>query len=64
MSLREALKSEFGSQVEPVTLQPSSGGVFDVQIGDKVVYSKFETGRFPNESDIAAIKKQVKQQLG
>ena len=64
MSLREALKSEFGSQVEPVTLQPSSGGVFDVQIGDKVVYSKFETGRFPNAEDVAAIKKQVKQQLG
>ena len=64
MSLRNTLKSEFGSQVEPVTLQPSSGGVFDVRVGDRVVYSKFETGRFPNAADVEAIKGQVRQQLG
>jgi selT/selW/selH-like putative selenoprotein len=63
VSLRNALKKEFGSQVEPVTLQPSSGGVFDVQVGGQVVYSKFKTGRFPNREDVAAIKEQVKKQL-
>jgi selT/selW/selH-like putative selenoprotein len=60
VSLRNALKKEFGSQVEPVTLERSSGGVFDVLVGGKAVYSKFKTGRFPNDEDVAAIKEQVR----
>lgn len=30
----------------------SSGGVFDVVYDGKLVYSKFETGRFPNPGEV------------
>lgn len=32
-----------------VALVPSSGGAFEVSVGDEKVYSKLETGRFPDE---------------
>jgi predicted Rdx family selenoprotein len=31
-----------------------SGGIFDVFAGDVRVYSKHETGRFPDQSEIIA----------
>ena len=32
------------------TLIPGAGGIFDVKVDDVLVYSKFETGRFPDEA--------------
>jgi selenoprotein W-related protein len=31
-----------------------SGGVFDVKVDDKLIYSKFQTGRFPEHDEILA----------
>jgi selenoprotein W-related protein len=36
-----------------VTLVPSSGGVFEVTFGDQLIYSKKETGQFPEPEKIA-----------
>jgi len=33
-------------------LVPGSGGIFDVIVDDKLVFSKFETGRFPDSGEI------------
>jgi selenoprotein W-related protein len=62
VSLREKLVAEFRSEIEPVTLEPSSGGIFEVHVGDKVAFSNRETGRFPNDADVAAIKQQIRKQ--
>ncbi len=34
-----------------LTLIPSSGGIFEVQVGDDLVFSKDETGRFPEPDE-------------
>ena len=33
-------------------LEPGGGGVFDVSIDGEQIYSKHETGEFPNEASI------------
>lgn len=35
---------QFEHQIESFTLIPSRGGVFEVVVGDELVYSKKETG--------------------
>ena len=35
-----------------VTLIPGSGGIFEIDLGDQRLFSKAETGRFPEENEI------------
>lgn len=35
-----------------VQLVPSSGGVFEVSLGDELIFSKKKLGRFPENSEI------------
>jgi len=37
--------------VEPVLIA-GAGGVFDVEVDGKLVYSKDQTGRFPNPDEV------------
>ena len=46
------LKQAFGAQVK---LVEGSGGVFDVTVDGKRVYSKHETGRFPDEGEVVEL---------
>lgn len=47
------LKQEIGS----VRLIPSTGGVFEVSLNGKQVYSKLATGKFPEpKAVLAAVK--------
>lgn len=39
----------------PVELRPGKSGQFDVVSGAKLVYSRYETGRFPWEADLAKL---------
>lgn len=47
--------SAFPLQVGRVVLVPSSGGVFEVTAGDKVIYSKRATGRFPKAGEVVKL---------
>jgi predicted Rdx family selenoprotein len=40
----------------PVDVQPGKTGQFDVVIDEKLVYSRYETGRFPWDADLEKIK--------
>ncbi len=31
---------------------PGSGGIFDVKLDGHIVYSKYETGRFPEHQEV------------
>jgi selT/selW/selH-like putative selenoprotein len=47
--LAEAIKSELGVDAE---LIEGSGGVFDVHVNGTQVWSKFQTGRFPEHKEV------------
>jgi selT/selW/selH-like putative selenoprotein len=40
----------------PVDVQPGTAGQFDVFVGDQLVYSRYQTGRFPWEADLEKIR--------
>jgi selenoprotein W-related protein len=42
-----------------VQLIPGHGGVFEVALNNKLIYTKSNTGRFPDDGEIAAIIKEV-----
>ncbi len=43
------LEGEFG--IVPELIQ-SSGGVFEIEVGRELIFSKLESGRFPYEGEI------------
>ena len=49
-SLAETLMNEFSWDISGISLIPADGGAFEVSVGDKLMYSKLETGEFPEES--------------
>ncbi|MBT3253719.1 MAG: hypothetical protein HN995_12465 [Candidatus Marinimicrobia bacterium] len=42
---------KFGSEVDNLTILPSSGGAYNVWKDDKLIFSKKELGRFPLSDD-------------
>ncbi len=38
--------------LESLTLVPSTGGIFEVTLGDNLIFSKRQEDRFPEEEDI------------
>ena len=51
------LKEAFGAHVK---LVESAGGVFDVTVGGRLVYSKADTGRFPDEGEVAGLVRKLR----
>jgi len=51
------LKQAFGAQVK---LIEGAGGVFDVTVDGKLVYSKDKTGRFPDEGEVVELARKLK----
>jgi selenoprotein W-related protein len=49
-----AAEIEKGLGVKP-TLTSGSGGIFDVRVDGKVVYSKHTTGRFPEPGEVVRL---------
>ena len=48
-SLEQYLKGKYGTQVELIS---SGGGVFEVRLDEKLIFSKKSLGRFPEHSEI------------
>lgn len=51
----------FKRQVARLVLIPSKGGCFELTVGGKLLYSKLQTGTFPDE---AALLDEVAKALG
>ncbi len=47
--MADKLLGKYKNALSEVALVPSSGGAFEVVVGDQKLYSKAETGRFPDE---------------
>ena len=52
MSARDDLIMDFGADVE---LVKSSGGVFEVTVDDRLVFSKKALGRFPEQGELKGL---------
>jgi len=48
----EEILDKYRNQVAEATLIPSSGGVFEVQVNGRTIFSKKETGRFPTPGEL------------
>lgn len=46
------LLSNFKQRLGSLELEPSGGGCFELTVGDKLVYSKLQTGIFPDEDTV------------
>jgi len=46
------LLSKYGTAIEEFVLIPSGGGVFEVTKNGKLIFSKKQTGRFPELGEI------------
>lgn len=56
--MADELKSELGVDA---TLIPGHGGVFEVTIDGKAIFSKKSAGRFPNDGEIAGMLRAKKR---
>lgn len=54
MSLTERILREFKQKIETLELAPYGDGRFEVILGKKKVYSKLETGEFPDDDEVLA----------
>lgn len=52
VSLAAKLLVQYKRQISGLELEPSIGGCFEVTVGDELIYSKLETGIFPEEDEI------------
>jgi len=51
----ELLNSDLVGRIGELTLIPSSGGVFEVAVNGKLVFSKKELRRFPEEGEVGRL---------
>jgi len=52
--LAAKILSQFKQRIEGLELQPSSGGCFELTVDGVQVYSKLQTGEFPDEKALVA----------
>ncbi|WFA10464.1 Rdx family protein [Tissierella sp. Yu-01] len=51
VALAKNLLDEHKNDIEELTIVPSSGGVFEIQVNDNILFSKKELGRFPEDGE-------------
>ena len=52
--MTEKILSRYKQKISGMQLEPSSGGCFELTVGNDLVYSKLKTGEFPDEDAIVA----------
>lgn len=58
--MAQELLSTFETELDGVSLHPGTGGVFEVRVGDHLVWSRKDAGRFP---DITELKQLVRDRV-
>ena len=48
----DRLLDQFAAQISEATLQPSSGGRFEVSVDGDLVFSKLKMDRFPEDEEL------------
>jgi selenoprotein W-related protein len=52
--LTDRILGTYKQQVQSLTLIPSRGGCFELTVDGQLVYSKLQTGEFPEERKLVA----------
>ena len=52
VSLAAKLLVQYKRQINVLELEPSVGGCFELTVGDELIYSKLETGVFPEDEEM------------
>jgi selenoprotein W-related protein len=55
--LAASLKQEFGVEAELIR---GTNGVFDIVVDDRLIFSKHQSGRFPNDGEVEAHIRQLR----
>jgi selenoprotein W-related protein len=55
VSLANDLLKQFEPEIENLTLVPSDGGRFEIQLNDTLVYSKLQTGRHAEPGEVLSL---------
>jgi selenoprotein W-related protein len=50
--LTAKLLTDLKQKIKKFTLVPAGGGCFEVTVNGELIYSKLETGKFPDEQSI------------
>jgi len=57
VALIDNLLGEHKNEISELKIIPSSDGVFEITIGDELIFSKKELGRFPEENEVEEMVK-------
>ncbi len=57
--MAQELLSTFDTEIDELTLQPGSGGIFEVIANDKLVWSRKDAGRFPEITELKQVVRDV-----
>jgi selenoprotein W-related protein len=57
--MADNILEEFETKIDGLTLIPSGGGVFEVMVGDNLVYSKKQTGRHTDYDEVGPLVREV-----
>ena len=49
----------FENELDEVSLSPASGGVFDIRLNDKLIWSRKDKGRFPDIKELKNIVRDI-----
>lgn len=55
VALGESVLDEHKLKISELKIIPSTGGVFEISLGGKLLFSKTELGRFPEEGEAEEI---------
>ena len=58
--LAQEILTTFEAELAGVTLRPGTGGIFEVRVGDELVFSRAEAGR---HAELAEIKRLVRDRV-
>ncbi|MEM6709108.1 MAG: Rdx family protein [Pseudomonadota bacterium] len=56
----QELLTTFADELTELSLRPGNSGVFDVSVNDRVVWTRRDTGRFP---ELAELKRLVRNEI-
>ncbi len=57
--LAQELLTTFETDLKAVSLQPGTGGIFEVRLNDAVIFNRKQAGRFPESKELKQLIRDV-----